>query len=293
MSISISELILEATKDLQLAGVPDPRREADGLMQFVTEEERTFLLTHPEGLVSEEQAKLFRRFVARRGSGEPLQYLTGRQDFFGLEFEVTPDVLIPRPETELLVEAALKLTDSSKGAPYICDVGTGSGCIAIALLHKLSHASALGLDISEPAIRVARRNAMRHSVTERIEFIVSDCFSALEPRPVVFDLIVSNPPYVASNAWEGLQREVRQHEPRTALVSGSDGLSMIRRLLSESPAFLQPGGHLLFEIGFDQGATVERLIDRSHWKLLGIEDDLQGIPRIVVLERAAAHKDKH
>jgi release factor glutamine methyltransferase len=200
---------------------------------------------------------------------------------------VTPDVLIPRPETELLVEVALEVL-RGRDAPLVCDVGTGSGCIPVALLHERPDARALALDISAAALGVARRNAARHGVSTRFETLVSDCFDALgaeESRGMAFPLIVSNPPYIAESDLAGLQREVRDHEPRGALTPGGDGLSVIRRLVSEAPAFLEPGGQLLIEIGFDQHERVAALVNPDVWTLLDIHQDLQGIPRLVALRR--------
>ena len=154
------------------------------------------------------------------------------------------------------------------------------------MLHERPGAHAVGIDISEKALRVASRNALRHGVAERINLVACDAFSALNAYE--FDLVVSNPPYVAGSALEGLQREVRDHEPRVALSPGADGLLIIRRLLYESGAFLKKRGHLVFEIGFDQGSEVERLIDRNSWRLLDIHYDLQGIPRIVALQKTAS-----
>ena len=285
MSLSAGELMLDAAEALREAGVPEARREAGSLLQYVIQRDRTFLLSHPEYVLTAEQEETFRRYVARRANGEPSQYITGTQAFFGLDFEVTKDVLIPRPETELLVERALKLLATSIGNPFICDVGTGSGCIAIALLHENQSASAIAIDVSEAAIRVAKRNALRHHVINRLTFLASDGFSALRTNQNRFDLIVSNPPYVAGSAWNGLQREVRDHEPRVALMSGADGLVMIRCLLTESGAFLKSGGYLLFEIGFDQGVKVQSLINPRNWNILDIQEDLQGIPRLVVLQK--------
>ncbi|HYN23841.1 MAG TPA: peptide chain release factor N(5)-glutamine methyltransferase [Pyrinomonadaceae bacterium] len=287
MSVSIAEAIREAAQTLRQGSVPDARREAGSLLQHVIDRDRTFIITHAEDLMTPEEQQSFRECVARRAEGEPLQYITGRQAFFGLDFEVTKDVLIPRPETELLVETALPLVDEGPAAPCICDVGTGSGCIAVALLHENQRATAVGIDLSMEAIQVARRNAVRHSVAARISFLVADCLSALGTGPI-FDLVVSNPPYVAGSALEGLQREVRDHEPRLALTPGVDGLTIIRRLLLDSGAFVKAGGHLLMEIGFDQGAAVERLIDRTSWKFLDIHMDLQGIPRIVALQKTTS-----
>jgi len=287
MNVSIAESILAAAQTLRRAGVSEARRDAGSLLEYVIDRDRTFIITHAEHLISTEQLERFRECVSRRAKGEPLQYITGRQAFYGLDFEVTKDVLIPRPETELLVEAALRLICDAEAAPFICDIGTGSGCIAIALLHERPSAHALATDVSEAAIRVAQRNAARHSVSERIVFIVSDCLSSLRTDETRFDFVVSNPPYVNGWALEGLQREVRDHEPRVALTPGTDGLSIIRRLLSESTNVLKTGGYLMIEIGYDQGAAVDSLIDNNVWNLLDIHQDLQSIPRIVALQKRA------
>jgi release factor glutamine methyltransferase len=285
MSVSISQAIREAAQALRQAGVPEANREAGSLLQHIIDRDRTFIITHAEESITPAEQESFRTSVARRAEGEPLQYITGYQGFFGLDFEVTKDVLIPRPETELLVEMGLPLIATDVGAPYICDVGTGSGCIAVALLHERQRATAVAIDLSVEAIQVARRNAVRHSVAARTSFLVADCLSALDPGKPIFDLMVSNPPYVAASALESLQREVRDHEPRLALTPGVDGLKIIRRLLLDSVPFVKPGGHLLMEIGFDQGEPVERLIDRASWKFLEIRKDLQGIPRILALQK--------
>ena len=273
---------------LRLNGVPEARREAGSLLAHVLKRDRSFMLSHAEDAVGEEQSEIFRLYLQRRAEGEPLQYITGHQEFFGLDFEVNRSVLIPRPETELLIETVLKLFATVDKAPLICDVGTGSGCIAITLVHELPQSRAVALDISPEALAVAERNAARHSVGDRIRFLESDCFAALNEQgaqQLPFDLIVSNPPYVENGAIAGLQREVRNFEPHTALVAGDDGLRVIRRLLSDAGSFLKTGGFFLFEIGFNQGAAVEQLLDRERWRPLGIHADLQGIPRIVALEK--------
>jgi release factor glutamine methyltransferase len=284
--LSIAQATLEATQVLRRAGVPEARREAASLLAHVIARDRAYIMTHAERLLPASDARRFREYVERRAAGEPLQYITGHQEFFSLDFEVTPAVLIPRPETELLVETALDLLGTTSAAPQrICDVGTGSGCIAITILHERSFTQAVGLDISELALRVAARNAARHRVRERLALVASDCFAALDERAARFTLIVSNPPYVATEALAGLQREVREHEPRVALTPGADGLDVIRRLLTDAPHFLDAGGHLLMEIGFDQHAAVEELIDPQVWQLLDIHKDLQGIPRTVALRK--------
>jgi release factor glutamine methyltransferase len=282
MTLSIAEVLREAARALDHAGVADARREAGSLLAHVIRKDRTFLISHADDLLAEAELREFEAAIARRAAGEPAQYITGVQDFFGRSFRVTPDVLIPRPETELLVEAALQVMNENA---RVCDVGTGSGCIAITLLCERADARALGLDISGAALRIARENAHDQSVADRIEFVVSDCFDELDSTARQFDLIVSNPPYVSAAALPGLQREVKNYEPLVALSPGSDGLSVIRRLLREAPAFLKRHGHLLFEIGFDQGEAVDRLVDRDVWTLKNILPDLQGIPRIVVLQK--------
>ena len=284
-SFSVASLIAEAKEVLSEAGVPEARREAMSLVGYVICRDRTLLVAHPETLLSASDVVRLRELVGRRARGEPLQYITGHQEFYGLDFEVTPDVLIPRPETELLVETALELLGEEKKPQLICDIGTGSGCIPIALLHERPVMRCVGLDISLSALKVAARNAERLGVRQRLALVASDCFDAIDEAGARFTMIVSNPPYVAEGALKGLQREVRDYEPRVALTPGSDGLRVIRRLLSDSPPFLERGGHLLMEIGFDQNETVRQLIDKGVWQLLDVHKDLQEIPRTVALKK--------
>jgi len=280
MTFSIAESIFQASQILRTAGVPEPRREASDLLAHVIEKDRTFLISHAEDELDPDQLQRFQGDVERRAGGEPLQYITGKQDFYGREFRITPDVLIPRPETELLVETALQLMPD---ASIFCEVGTGSGCIAITLLCE-SSSRAVAVDISPAALEVAKQNASEKNVGDRISFQVSDCFKALDAGLPPFDLIVSNPPYVSADAIDGLQREVKNHEPMVALTPGPDGLRIIRRLIAEGAAYLRKDGYLLLEIGFDQGETVKELVS-GPWELVEIRPDLQGIPRIVVLKK--------
>ncbi|MBV9928249.1 MAG: peptide chain release factor N(5)-glutamine methyltransferase [Acidobacteria bacterium] len=283
--LTIAEALGEAAGVLDAAGIPEPRREAGTLLSYALGRDRAFLFAHSDDALTEAQASAFRACVGRRVAGEPFQYIAGRQEFYSLEFEVTPDVLIPRPETELLVEEALELLKGTD-APLLCDVGTGSGCIAVTLLHERVDARGFALDVSDAALAVAARNAARHGVAGRLRLLVSDCFEALRSggdEEIRFDLIASNPPYVAESDLGGLQKEVREHEPRVALTPGGDGLSVIRRLVEGAPRFLKPGGHLLLEIGFNQHEQVAALVDPRAWTLLDIHKDLQGIPRTVAL----------
>lgn len=285
MKATIGQALRDATLVLENAGVPEARRDAGSLLAFIFAKDRTFLIAHAEDPVSEETLSRFQESVERRASGEPLQYITGVQDFFGREFRVTPDVLIPRPETELLVEAAIDVSGGRDSSIFLCDIGTGSGCIAVTLLCEIPKARAVAVDKSPAALELAELNSRNHSVADRTEFAVSDCFNALDPGLYQFDLVVSNPPYVSASMLSGLQREVRDHEPLVALSPGTDGLAVIRRLIHETPVFLKSGGHLLMEIGFDQGEAVTELINQTLWQLLEIRPDLQGIPRIVVLHK--------
>jgi len=282
MTVSIAEILKGASQALDHAGVADARREASSLLAHFVEKDRTFLISHAEDPLDDDVARKFAAAIAQRAAGEPAQYITGVQDFYGRSFRVTPAVLIPRPETELLVEAALEVMRSNA---LVCDVGTGSGCIAVTLLCERADARAVGLDISEAALLVAAQNATALGVKERIELKVSDCLAGLDASTEQFDLIVSNPPYVSAAAVPGLQREVRDHEPLVALSPGDDGLRVIRRLLGEAPDFIRGRGYLLMEIGFDQGERVQQLVDERVWTLINILPDLQSIPRIVVLRK--------
>jgi release factor glutamine methyltransferase len=284
MSESIAETLLNATRMLSAAGVDEARLDAGLLLANLLGQDRTFLITHSNDLLNEEHVNAFQERVQRRMSGEPLQYITGVQEFYGLTFEVNSATLIPRPETELLVESALEAIDAFGGTSNFLDVGTGTGCITIALLNERPEARATAIDASFAAIQLAIRNARRHLVSARVSFLVTDAFSAFSRGPN-FDLIVSNPPYIPDAEWATLQREVRDHEPRLALTSGSEGLEVIRRLLAESAGYLGNGGYLLFEMGYNQREAIERLIDQQEWKVIAIRPDLQQIPRIVWLQK--------
>lgn len=279
-NFSIANALGEGTQRLQEA-VPEARRHAGSLLAHVLGRDRSFLIAHADEAVTEEEFRSFQFLIERRAGGEPMQYITGHQEFFKLDFEVGPAVLIPRPETELIVEAALEIL-RDEPEPRIVDVGTGSGCLVISLLHQLSAARGLATDVSVPALQVAQRNAQRHGVNDRLALVGSDCFSGLRADGSV-DLMVSNPPYVSDEEMNGLQREVR-YEPAAALAGGPDGLSVIQRLLLGARPFLHSGGHFVFEIGFGQSEAMEQLIDRHVWKLIEIRKDLQGIPRTFVLQ---------
>lgn len=281
--MDISNAILFAAEILKKAGVADPRREAASLLAFTLDKPNTFLIAHPEYELTDDESKRFASFVARREKREPYQYITGRQEFYGLEFEVTPDVLIPRPETEILVEEAIrelnKLNQLNKPNELrFCEIGVGSGCISVSILKNVPTATAVATDISAEAIAVARRNAEKHGVLNRLEFLHGDLFADMTEK---FDMIVSNPPYIPDRDLEGLQLEVRDHEPHSALFAGNDGMRVVRDVVKEAPKHLRQKGILLMEIGLGQHQLTKNSFDPNVWTSVELICDLQNIQRLV------------
>jgi release factor glutamine methyltransferase len=276
--VKLSDAQQMAARTLAESGVADPRREANSILAFAISRDLTFLIAHPEYELNEREEFDFLAFVQRRTHREPLQHITGKQEFYGLDFVVSPDVLIPRPETELIVENALMIIRDID-SPRLCEIGTGSGCITVSILNQCKEATAVCADISEAALEVAILNAKNHGVADRITFLQSDVFSKIPIER--FDLLVSNPPYIPESDIEHLQPEVGRFEPRSALTDGGDGLSIIRRIVSDAPAYLVPGGYLLMEIGFSQSEQVREMFDASFWEKAGFVPDLQGIPRML------------
>jgi release factor glutamine methyltransferase len=276
--MTIEEAINFGTRVLQDNEVVEPKRESALLLSLAIQKDRTFLIAHADDEVEPAALESFKSYIDRRAAHEPFQYISGHQEFFGLDFYVTPDVLIPRPETEILVEAAIEILRTTP-QPSFCEVGVGSGCISVSLLHTIKNCRGVAGDVSKAAINVARRNAETQGVADRLDLRISDVFEAIEPEQ--FDLIVSNPPYVPSDQIPALQPEVRIFEPHSSLTDGKDGLSIIRRLVKDSPALLRHAGGLLIEIGFDQSESVVKMFDNPLWKKVEMLPDLQGIPRIV------------
>ncbi len=284
--MTIAEAINEGARRLERAGVDEARRTAGVLLGDLLGVDRTRLLTHPEQAISNEDHQSFLRMIERRAAGEPLQHVTGHQEFYKLDFLVTPAVLIPRPETEFLVERVLTVVrDNQLAAPLIIDAGTGSGCIAVTLAVELPAARLIATDISSAALAVARQNAARHNVAERVEFYEGDLLAPLAALGVegAVDVLASNPPYVAANEPELMQSEVRDYEPHVALFGGDDGLIFYRRLLAEGFAYVKPGGYLVCEIGYAQFNAITDLVAASRWRLADVTHDLQGIPRTLTL----------
>ena len=282
-------------KAIQHASGRINRRDAETLLLHLLGQNRAWLLAHPESEVAPDLASDFEAFVRRRAAHEPLQYLTGQQEFFGLALQVTPAVLIPRPETELLVEAVLawahqQPSDQPDQPLRIADVGTGSGAIALALAAHLPTAhlpttQILALDLSPAALAVARGNAARLGLTARVRFLESDLLGVVlhGAGALPLDVVVSNPPYVPETDAPVLQPEVRDHEPHTALFAGRDGLAVYRRLIPEAHLALRSGGLLALEFGFGQREALAQLL--RGWNDLRFLDDLAGIPRVALAHR--------
>lgn len=276
--MTVEDCLKTGAATLADAGIENPRFEAASLTALAIKRDRTFLIAHPEYELTSAERRRYNDLLERRSSRVPFQQLRGTQEFYGLDFEVTPDVLIPRPETETLVEAAIEALKDQE-APRFCEIGTGSGCISVAMLANLPNATAFASDVSETAVEVARRNAKRNAVDSRVEFLVSDVFDSIDGCD--FDAIVTNPPYIAADDIPTLQVEVRDHEPLVALTDGGDGLSIIRRIVLDSPLKLKPGGLLFMEIGHRQSADVAAMFDGAIWKDVHFLEDLQGIDRTV------------
>ncbi len=276
--MNIAEYLAAATRQLKAASVDQPERQATSLLKFVLDRPASFLIAHPEYELSEDEAAAFAVAVERRSTREPFQYIVGRQEFYALDFVVEPEVLIPRPETEILVEAAIAEL-SCLQTPRFCEVGVGSGCVSISILVNLPNAKAVGVDVSKSALAVAERNAVTHNVTDRFELIESDLLANIKGK---FDLIVSNPPYIPAEDIETLQIEVRDYEPLTALSGGPGGLDIVRRLISDAPTHLVAGGSLMMEIGIGQSGEVAVAFDPLIWHSPSFLADLQQIPRTVV-----------
>jgi release factor glutamine methyltransferase len=280
--------ILEwTTAHLSKHGSESPRLDAEILLAHSRNCKRIELYTRFDEVLSEEQRVIMRELVQRRAKSEPVAYLVGHREFYGLPFRVTADVLIPRPDTETLVMELLALAKPMK-SPRVLDVGTGSGCIAVTIATHLPAASVTAVDISPEALTIARENAEANKVASKIAFLEGDGFAPL-PAPAEFDFIVSNPPYVAEGELDQLQPDVRLHEPRLALVSGADGLDLVRRLIQEAPGHLAKCGGLLMEISPEQARTVQELLQTNgRYQNVRILKDLSGLSRVVAAQLAGS-----
>jgi release factor glutamine methyltransferase len=275
--VQLRPALNSAIKRLTASHVPSPRLNAETLLMFTLGCDRAFLYAHPERTLSEEDQQRYDTALGQRATGIPAQYITGHQEFWGLDFIVSPAVLIPRPETEHLIEAVLDLTRGMH-APEIVDVGTGSGCIALALAHELPTARIHATDLSDAALEIATANAARLQLDTRVMFQKADLLSEFASNS--FDFVVSNPPYVGESEEDQVQLEVRKFEPRSAVFAGPTGLEVIERLLPQAHTTLKHGGRLVMEISGTILSGVNELL--RGWQSYEFQSDLQGIPRVAV-----------
>lgn len=280
---TVATILEEAAQRLREAGVPDPRREAASILAFVLGTDRGGVVARKPDSVATGSAARFAELIALRALRTPLQHLEGRAEFRGLEFEVNADVLIPRPETEELVQAVLDA--GLPEAARVADLGTGSGCIAIALAVRRPAWRLHAVDLSAAALRVAKRNAAKHGVAERVAFVECDFATVPDDGRGLYDAVVSNPPYIPEEEWRGLEPEVRDHEPKGALVPGPMGNEAYAALVRAAAIMLRPGGLLALELGWKSSDAVRSMVASSGFNDIGVQPDLQGIPRVLTARR--------
>jgi release factor glutamine methyltransferase len=288
--MTVGDALRLATRRLADAGVPEPALDSELLLRHVLQWDRAALLATEGAALSADQEQRFASLLAEREARRPLQHLTGTQAFWGRDFVVAPDALIPRPETEILVEAALQRL-SGLDKPVVVDLGTGTGCIALTLAAEHPSAEVHALDISHPALELARANARLMGLEGRVRFYQGDLALPLRDMVRRVDLVVSNPPYVGEAEWAGLQPEVRDHEPRVALVPVPDAPRMYRRLAGGARRILRPGGALMVEVGQGLAEEVSAICAREGYQVDRVIPDLQGISRVVVAQRG--HNPSH
>ena len=281
--MQLKQALASAVERLEAAEVGSPRMNAEVLLMFVLGVHRAYLYAHPERELTPEEEARYDEALAQRATGMPSQYIIGHQEFWGLDFVVSPAVLIPRPETEHLVETVLELA-CDLPRPKIVDVGTGSGCIALALAHELKHAEVYAVDFSSAALEIASANAARLQLDGRVRFVQSDVLKALGVHHD-FDFIASNPPYVGFGEADKVQRSVRDFEPRMAVFAGEQGLDVIAPLVQQAHKALKPGGWLAVEIGYSMRDAVLNLLHPTMWEDVRVVPDLQGIPRVVAARK--------
>ena len=281
--MQLKEALSSAIERLEASDVGSPRLNAETLLMFVLGVNRAYLYAHPERELNDDQQARYHEVIGQRSTGMPSQYITGHQEFWGLDFVVSPAVLIPRPETEHLVETVLELAREVP-RPRIVDVGTGSGCIALALTHELKNAEVYAVDLSADALEIARANAARLQLDGKVTFLQCNVLAALADRRD-FDFVVSNPPYVGNDEADKVQRSVFEFEPRMAVFSGESGLDVIRPLIAQAHVALKSGGWLAMEIGYSMRDVVVALLNPTLWDEPMVVPDLQGIPRVIAARK--------
>jgi len=286
---TLQKILNSIADHLKKGGVDSPRLSAELLLSYVLGMKRIELYARADTPISKQQIQHLDELTKRAGQHEPIAYLTGKTEFYSLALNVTRDCMIPRPETELLVERAIEFLRTSSGTQWVCDLCTGSGCIAVAIAKNCPAARIIATDISADAIKVAAQNVEAYQLDEQIKLLSGDLF---EPVKVIsggqqFDLIVCNPPYVSAAEYEALPKTVRDYEPRLALFAGSDGLDICQRIITDAGDFLKPDGSLMLEIGYTQGPAVKELLQQAGtFSEIKIEKDLQHNDRLAIAQRA-------
>ena len=296
---TLNGLLKNGQKILEQSGIREAGLDAWLLLEYITGKSRAYYFAHGDEGVTEETACRYQELIRKRAEHIPLQHLTHQAFFMGYEFYVNEDVLVPRQDTETLVEAALKLLKGNK-APRILDMCTGSGCIITSLMLEVPEAFGIGVDLSEKALEVAIRNAGELGTADRTKFVKSDLFSAEyfskkdnAEKVTGYDMLISNPPYIPSGEIEGLMEEVRLHDPRMALDGMEDGLYFYREITRQAMNHIRPGGWLLYEIGCEQGKDVKELLEKEGFIKTEIRQDLCGLDRVVLGQRPLLQEEKY
>jgi release factor glutamine methyltransferase len=285
---TIQKLLNWVAEYLKNKGIDSPRLSAELLLSYVLGLKRIELYTQFEKIVSEKQLAKLHDLVERAGQHEPTAYLTGKTEFYSLELDIRTDCMIPRPETELLVERAIEFLRTRTGKQFVCDLCTGSGCIAVAIARNYPQCQIIATDISDAALSVAAKNIEKYGLKEKIKLLCGDLFDPIMPQLDVerFDLIVCNPPYVSAAEFEKLEKNVKDYEPKVALFAGDDGLDIYRRIIERVEQFLKPDAALMLEIGYNQGQAVRQLLEQIRiFAEITIEKDFNGNDRIVIAKK--------
>lgn len=278
---TIFEILKTAVKKLESAEIENPRLDSEILLAYVLNCRRLKLYTDSEKILTDEEISRFENLIERRAEKNPVAYLIGTKEFMGFNFVVTPDVLIPRPDTEILTQCAIDFFQNNGGKNFL-DIGTGSGAICISILKFCKNISACAVDISKKSLEVAEFNAGKFGVDDRVNFFCGNLFEPVEGK--IFDAVISNPPYIPTNDLENLQDEVKR-EPKTALDGGADGLDFYRKIIHDAPKFLSDGGLLAFEIGINQAEEVKKIFEENNFCNIEILKDLAGIERVIFARR--------
>lgn len=288
---TIQKLLNWITEYLSSKGIESPRFCAELLLSHVLSLKRIELYTQFNKHVPQQQLDKLHDLVKRAGLYEPVAYLTGKTEFYSLQLDITSDCLIPRPETELLVQRAIEFLRTRSGIQHICDLCTGSGCIAVAIAKNFPEARVIATDISDSALEVAARNVEKHQLNEHIKLLCGDLFDPLIQQLDVkqFDLIICNPPYVSAAEYEMLDKNVKDYEPESSLLAGADGLDVYRKIIGKVDEFLMPGGTLMLEIGYSQGTAVKNMLEQTGlFTKINIEKDFHENDRIIIAGKSSS-----